>query len=96
LKSIEELYATAFDGDTPGLFLSISVSYVCNLLIRKPEFPHEDKLELLVEVTEIELKEEQAILDRLSEQDGLIKIQKIANSVECALDDVSLDRLSSS
>ncbi|CAE6449203.1 unnamed protein product [Rhizoctonia solani] len=69
LKSIEELYATAFNGDTP-------------------EFPHEDKLELLVEVTEIELKEEQAILDRLGEQDGLIKIQKIANSVECALDDI--------
>ncbi|CCO34019.1 hypothetical protein BN14_08111 [Rhizoctonia solani AG-1 IB] len=69
LKSIEELYATAFDGDTP-------------------EFPHEDKIELLVEVTEIELKEEQAILDRLSEQDGLIEIQNIANSVECALDDI--------
>ncbi|KDN37088.1 hypothetical protein RSAG8_10363, partial [Rhizoctonia solani AG-8 WAC10335] len=42
-----------------------------------PEFPHEDQLEALVEVAEIALKGEQAVLlDKLHEENGLVELER--------------------
>ncbi|KAF8680050.1 hypothetical protein RHS04_03805 [Rhizoctonia solani] len=68
IKSIEELYATAFDGNTP-------------------EFPHEDQLELLVEVAKIAVKGEQAALEKL-DQDGLLKLEHVAREANIHLSDI--------
>ncbi|CAE6472392.1 unnamed protein product [Rhizoctonia solani] len=54
-----------------------------------PEFPHEDQLEALVEIAEIALKGEQAILDKLHQEDGLVELEQAVNSVEKTLDDIS-------
>ncbi|KEP47005.1 hypothetical protein V565_171720 [Rhizoctonia solani 123E] len=54
-----------------------------------PEFPHEDQFEALVEIAESTLKGEQAVLDKLHQDDGLVELEQVVNSVEKALDDIS-------
>ncbi|CAE6451674.1 unnamed protein product [Rhizoctonia solani] len=53
-----------------------------------PEFPHEDQLEALVEVAKIALKGEQAVLDKLHEENGLVELDQLAHSAQGALYDI--------
>ncbi|KAG8729179.1 hypothetical protein FRC11_009349 [Ceratobasidium sp. 423] len=50
-----------------------------------PEFPHEDQLEARAQVARIVLKDEQAALDKLHREDGLVELAKIAHMAHLAL-----------
>ncbi|KAG8702745.1 hypothetical protein FRC11_011221, partial [Ceratobasidium sp. 423] len=55
-----------------------------------PEFPHEDRFEGLVQVAKIAFKSEQAALDKLHREDGLVELDETAHLALNALKEISV------